>query len=294
VIGDVHDQWEEADDLALQKLGVDLALFVGDFGNESVEVVRAIANLPLPIAVALGNHDAWYSATPWGQQKCPYDRNQEDWVQSQLDLLGPAHVGYTYRSFNHLDLGVVGGRPFSWGGPDWKYGEFYQQRFGVADLADSTARIVEAGLACPQSSLIVLSHNGPLGLGAEPEAPCGKDWQPIGGDHGDPDLQAAIATLKAAGKQIPLVAFGHMHHQLRHTRQRQRQALLVQAGTIYLNAACVPRIQLTPSGALRNLTLVTFAQGAVRRVELVWLGSDLKPVSQKLLYESALPLAAYR
>ena len=35
VIGDVHDQWEAADAEALQRLGVDLALFVGDFGKQS-------------------------------------------------------------------------------------------------------------------------------------------------------------------------------------------------------------------------------------------------------------------
>ncbi|HBE31491.1 MAG TPA: TIGR04168 family protein, partial [Cyanobacteria bacterium UBA11368] len=36
VVGDVHDQWEEQDAGALEHLGVDLVLFVGDFGNESV------------------------------------------------------------------------------------------------------------------------------------------------------------------------------------------------------------------------------------------------------------------
>ncbi|MFN7245444.1 MAG: TIGR04168 family protein, partial [Microcystis sp.] len=39
VIGDVHDQWEIEDNLALEALQVDLALFVGDFGNESLEIV---------------------------------------------------------------------------------------------------------------------------------------------------------------------------------------------------------------------------------------------------------------
>lgn len=43
VVGDIHDQWEVEDGNALKHLGVDLVLFVGDFGNESVEVVRAIA-----------------------------------------------------------------------------------------------------------------------------------------------------------------------------------------------------------------------------------------------------------
>lgn len=48
VVGDIHDFWEEDDGVALQQLGVDLVLFVGDFGNESVSVVRAIASLDIP------------------------------------------------------------------------------------------------------------------------------------------------------------------------------------------------------------------------------------------------------
>lgn len=37
----------------------DLAIFVGDFGNEDVEIVKKVADLELPKAVILGNHDAW-------------------------------------------------------------------------------------------------------------------------------------------------------------------------------------------------------------------------------------------
>lgn len=85
VVGDVHDQWESADAIALNHLGVDLVLFVGDFGNESVEIVRAIASVDLPKAVIMGNHDAWYTASNWGRKKSPYDHSKEDRVQQQLD-----------------------------------------------------------------------------------------------------------------------------------------------------------------------------------------------------------------
>jgi uncharacterized protein (TIGR04168 family) len=295
VIGDVHDLWEPTDALALEHLGVDLALFVGDFGNESIEIVTTIAQLPLPIAVALGNHDAWYSATPWGRQQCPYNRLKIDLVQAQLDVLGVAHVGYGCRELPDLGLAVVGGRPFSWGGPDWKYADFYQSRFGVSDLTDSTTKITAAGLASSAETLLVLSHNGPFGLGENPDSPCGRDWQPLGGDFGDPDLAAAIQKWQAAGKQIPLVAFGHMHHQLRHTRQVQRQMIHVQdhegsqtakTKTIYLNAAAVPRIKSTPQGRVRNFTLVSLDAGQVTDVNLTWLGEDLQIISQEILYQN--------
>lgn len=119
-IGDIHDQWEPADNEILERLGVDLVLFVGDFGNEAVGVVRCITALQLPYAAILGNHDAWYSASDWGRRQAPYDHRHEDRVQQQLDLLGAAHVGYGCRNFPELGISIIGARPFSWGGPTWR------------------------------------------------------------------------------------------------------------------------------------------------------------------------------
>ncbi len=107
VVGDVHDRWEPEDGEALKHLGVDLVLFVGDFGNESVEVVRAIAGLDIAKAAVFGNHDAWYTATEWGRSQCPYDRQKENRVKQQLDLMGEAHVGYGKRDFPELGVTVV-------------------------------------------------------------------------------------------------------------------------------------------------------------------------------------------
>jgi uncharacterized protein (TIGR04168 family) len=271
VIGDVHNQWEADDALALQNLGVDLVLFVGDFGNEAVDIVAAIASLDLPYAAIMGNHDAWYSATDWGLKRCPYNREQEDWVQLQLDLLGDRHVGYTYLDFPSFNLTIVGGRPFSWGGSTWRCDEFYRQRFGVTSFAESTEKIVAAALASKYSNLIFVGHNGPLGLGSSPESPCGRDWEPLGEDFGDPDLSEAIEKTIMAGKQVPLVAFGHMHHHLRHTREIQRTALVNSpTGTIYLNAACVPRIMEVDGFRLHNFSLVELEAGIVTSAKLVW------------------------
>lgn len=115
VVGDVHEAWDGDDPQILQKLGIDLVLFVGDFGNESVATVQSVAQMPLPKAVVLGNHDAWYTASPWGRKKSPYDHRMEDRVQQQLDLLGNTHVGYGKLDFPQLGFTVVGSRPFSWG-----------------------------------------------------------------------------------------------------------------------------------------------------------------------------------
>lgn len=292
VVGDVHDRWEPEDGMALQQLGVDLVLFVGDFGNESVSVVRAIASLEIPKAAILGNHDAWYTATDWGRGQCPYDRQTENRVQQQLDLLGESHVGYGKRDFPELGLTVVGSRPFTWGGSDWKYNDFYREWFGVESFEESTHRIVEAVREATFETVIFLGHTGPTGLGDEPEDPCGRDWKPLGGDFGDPDFAEAIAQTRQMGKQIPLVAFGHMHHQLRHTKKVQRKSVHVSPeGTIYLNAASVPRIIETETHRLRNFSLVLMNNGGISEISLVWVGEDFTVAMEQILYRRTEPLA---
>ncbi|WP_017715947.1 TIGR04168 family protein [Kamptonema formosum] len=285
VIGDVHDQWEEADRQSLKHLGVELVLFVGDFGNESLPVVRAIAGLDIPKAAILGNHDAWHTATDWGRSQCPYDRHQEDRVREQLNVLGEAHVGYGKLDFPELGLTVVGSRPFTWGGSEWKYSDFYRERFGVGSFEASAARIMAAVRQAGSETVIFLGHNGPTGLGDLPEDPCGKDWNPIGGDFGDPDFEEAIVQTRALGKQIPLVAFGHMHHRLRHTQKRLRRCVHVSSeGTVYLNAASVPRIVQTPTDRRRNFSIVSLCAGAVEQISLVWVNQDFRVASEQILY----------
>lgn len=287
VVGDVHDQWEPADGEALHQLGVDLVLFVGDMGNESVEVVRAIAALELPKAVILGNHDAWYSASEWGQKKCPYDRTKEDRVQQQLDLLGETHVGYGKLDLPQFGLSIVGARPFSWGGSEWKNREFYQERYGVTNFAESTARMMQAVAQTAFDTTIFLGHCGPYGLGDRPEDPCGKDWHPPGGDHGDPDFASAIAQTRELGKTIPLVTFGHMHHSLRSTKQRLRTSIATHQDTLYLNAALVPRIIQTNHVRQRNFSIVQLCNQRVVQASLVWV-ADQAVVSEQVLYRQPI------
>lgn len=286
VVGDVHDQWEPEDEEALKHLGVNLVLFVGDFGNESVEIVRAIANINLPKAVIFGNHDAWYTASDWGRKRSPYDHQLEDRVQQQLDLLGKAFVGYGFLDFPELNLSVVGSRPFSWGGPQLINKNFYQERFGVSDFSQSTAKILQAVQNTGHDTLIFLGHNGPFGLGEQPEDICGRDWEPSGGDYGDPDLEEAIATTSSLGKKIPLVTFGHMHHQLRHTKKRLRTSIHQSVeGTIYFNSASVPRIITNPAGEkLRNFSVVAISETEVESVSLLWLDDKFQIISQQMLY----------
>ncbi|MGB0564664.1 MAG: TIGR04168 family protein [Spirulinaceae cyanobacterium] len=288
VVGDIHDQWDPTDNAALVALGFDLVLFVGDFGNESIDVVRCISQVSLPFAAIMGNHDAWYTATPWGRKRSPYDPDQEDRVQTQLDLLGPAHVGYSKRDFAALQLSVVGGRPFSWGGPELKTPAFHHQRYGVTSMTDSGDRIWAAAQATAHNTLIFLSHNGPQGLGEQPESMCGRDWEPKGGDFGDPDLATAIARSHDQGKHIPLVTFGHMHHNLRHRNDRLRDIVVTDAwGTVYFNAASVPRIKAQQGETQRNFSRVRLVDGVVHTIELLWLNNQHQIVENQRLYRGS-------
>ncbi|MBE9009878.1 TIGR04168 family protein [Pseudanabaenaceae cyanobacterium LEGE 13415] len=284
-IGDIHDAWEPEDEAALEFLDIDLALFVGDFGNESVHIVKLIAEMQIPKAAIMGNHDAWYSATDWGISKCPYDRTKEDRVQQQLDLLGEAHVGYGKLDFPNLNLSVVGSRPFSWGGSGWKNERFYRERYGVHSLDESVNKIMNAVDQTATNTIIFIGHNGATGMGDQPEDPCGKDWQPLGGDHGDPDFEEAISRTRDRGKSVPLAVFGHMHHSLRHTKTELRRPIHIDpAGTVHLNAARVPRIIEENGDRLRNFSIITMENGAVTEISLIWLNQNFETVKSDNLY----------
>lgn len=285
IVGDVHGQWSAADSLALQHLQADLVLFVGDFGNEAVEVVREIATVPIPKAVIMGNHDAWYSASSWGREKAPYDRTQEDRVQQQLDLLGEAHVGFSKLDFPQLEVSVVGSRPFSWGGSIWRNSQFYRDRYNIKSFEESTQQIVTAAQNTSQGTLILIGHNGPAELGKTTDSICGRDWKAEGGDYGDPDLTAAIAQVQNLGKSIPLVTFGHMHHELKIPPGQRRKLVEVREQTVYLNAACVPRVIKTDQGSKRSFSLVTLRQGVVQTVSLIWIDQDFAIQSDEVLYQ---------
>ena len=294
VVGDVHEQWEEADNSALEGLGVDLVLFVGDFGNESVPIVRKISQLSVPKAVIMGNHDAWYTASGWGRKKCPYDRSKEDWLQDQLDILGDLHVGYSKLDFPQFNLSVVGSRPYSWGGPEWKNKGFLSDSYQVSSFKDSTEKIMSAVQETSEQNVIFLGHNGPAGLGRDPEDICGKDWQPIGGDHGDPDFSQAIAQSYDFGKKIPLVTFGHMHHRLRHTRSRLRTRVVTNAEqTVFLNAACVPRVIEENGHKLRNFSLVFLDNNTVTDIASVWVDAQGAIATKESLYQEPVLSSIY-
>ena len=118
----------------------------------------------------------------------------------------------------------------------------------------------------------MLSHNGPLGLGAGPTDLWGCDFLEGGGDWGDPDLAAALASARTLGKRVLAVIAGHMH--LRTKTGEARVPRLERDGTLYVNPARVPRIQGGRDGARRSHFRLEIDADGVRASEVI-VASDI-------------------
>ena len=195
------------------------------------------------------------------------------------------HVGFSKLDFPQLNVSVVGSRPFSWGGDTWRNSQFYRDRYNIKNFAESTEQIVTSAKDAVHQDLIFIAHNGPTGLGKSTESICGRDWKEEGGDYGDPDFTEAIAQVKSLGKSIPLVTFGHMHHELKNPRGKRRKIVEVRDKTVYLNAACVPRVIKASEGEKRSFSLVTMKEGEVKSISLVWLDPDFEIESDEVIYQ---------
>ncbi|KAG8459686.1 hypothetical protein KFE25_003138 [Diacronema lutheri] len=253
IVGDVHGQWDEGDASALRELRppVDLCLFVGDFGDEDVVTVESCARseLPFPAASVFGNHDAWFSLDKRKRRpkKAARDYDGQTALDAQRRLFAPRNLEYERRELPELGLTVVGGRPYSIGGPIWP--PFYVEQYGLASQIESADRIGRVATNAQARDLVFLAHNGPAGLGAARDDICGRDWPhrvgahagQSGGDWGDRDLADGIRMARKAGKRVPLVAFGHLHRRLIGGGLRQMVRVDDDAGTVFLNAAQVPR-----------------------------------------------------
>ncbi|PRW59109.1 metallophosphoesterase [Chlorella sorokiniana] len=257
VVGDVHSQWDADSEAALAWLGADVAVFVGDFGEEVVQLVERIAALPQPKVVCLGNHDAWFSLTPNGRRRYARAMLQSSSLAAreayteggstpaiarQLDALGTDHIGYSSKRFPELGLTLVGARPFSKGGKQWSdVADFYEEHYGVGGHQDSALRILDVALGAAEGDCrVVVAHNGPAGLGGRRHCICGVDWTEPEADFGDPDLQEALDMMHAQGVRVPLVLFGHMHSQLKGRGHRNMVEVDPATGTVYINAAVLP------------------------------------------------------
>ncbi|CAD7700927.1 unnamed protein product [Ostreobium quekettii] len=282
VVGDVHGFWNDADELAVKFLmehsGVDLTLFIGDIGNNAnIALVSKIAKLIFPKAVVLGNHDAW---PPKSVPIFSREQNSQNHIVPQLRVLGEAHVGFSSMRVANKPVTVVGARPFTEGGVHvYNMSQFYNELYGMETVDEYTKKVSDLMISAPpDDAIVVMGHNGPSGLGSRRWDICGIDWKQEEGDHGDPDLRAAIDRSAQQGRRPALVTFGHMHEKLsrRVGRSEKRRRVVVEGPhqeTVHLNAAVVPRIRpLGGSGhPAHHFCVVRIERGRVVTAEDVWV-----------------------
>ena len=238
-----------------------------------MRLAKAIRKLPIPTAVILGNHDRGS------------DRTGEV-LRHQLNLLGDLHCGWRMRQWKLSSLGVIGGRPCSSGG-GFRLSQEVLGAFGPITLEESVRRIILAADQVPVSiPLVILAHSGPTGLGSDASSPCGRDWKVPSLDWGDKDLELAITKIRE--KRIPdLIVFGHMHHSLKSGSRSRSTFIKDRWGTVYLNAASVPRYVKDSDGhTLRHLSWVEFIDGKLTYVAHKWFRKDASLAGEQILLEN--------
>jgi uncharacterized protein (TIGR04168 family) len=254
VIGDVHGLFDDKDVAYLNASDYAGVLFVGDLGNYrdggDLTVARSIARLTKPTWVIPGNHDAVHLAQLLAEVvRRPnaarlWARRQGRRVAALSDALGPAKlVGYDRFAIEAEGetLDVIVGRPHAMDGGQLSFSYYLSERFGISTLEQSAQRLKTLVDQSTAKRLLFLAHNGPAGLGAARHDIWGCDFLPGAGDWGDVDLRDAIDHARAHDKQVLAVVAGHMHHKLR--GGGNRTWTVQRDGTLYVNAARVPRIQ---------------------------------------------------
>lgn len=263
VLGDLHGFWDDWDARYFGATDYDLLLFTGDLGSgtgsNGVRIARSIGRLDKRALVMPGNNDV--SAAVDIAAELGHQRGLS--VLRKLvgralgEATGQVHpCGYSAHAFEvraHA-FTVVAARPYARGGGELSSADALRDRFGVHDAAEATDRLCALMEQAPTEALIVLAHNGPRGLGPRAADIWGRDFVPEEGDWGDPDLTQAIAHAKAKGKNVLAVVAGHMHLTTRDGRSRASQVLC--DGTLYVNAARVPRIFGDGTGTFRHHVLL--------------------------------------
>jgi uncharacterized protein (TIGR04168 family) len=263
VLGDLHGRWDDWDVDYFDRSDYELLLFTGDLGSGTgeagVKIARSIARLAKPALVMPGNNDVEFQpaiSAEFLHQRGLIDLLDSTALERRRSVSHSsgrvALCGYSLHplTLSCGDLTVLAGRPHSMGGPTLSFPDDLQRNHGIPSLEESTTRLIELVNSVPTRDLIVLSHNGPFGLGSSPTDIWGCDFKEGGGDWGDPDLRAAIDHAREVGKRVRAVVAGHMHLVTREGESRTER--VTTEGTLHLNAARVPRIFAGPEGAIRS------------------------------------------
>jgi uncharacterized protein (TIGR04168 family) len=252
VVGDLHSAWEPEDLGYFNRSDYELILVTGDLGRSRSQdgrrVARSLTHLLPQVLVMPGNNDV--EEYPHIRAELTYRRARADLLadtvepQSASRVPEPARLcGYSLHPLhlNGLDITIIAGRPFSMGGPELSFPEALERLYQVRSLAESSERLRALVDAVSTEHVVFMAHNGPTGLGSQAEDIWGRDFDPLAGDWGDPDLREAIEHASSRGRKVLAVVAGHMHWSLHDRPGSMRRWQLQSQGTLYVNAARVPR-----------------------------------------------------
>jgi uncharacterized protein (TIGR04168 family) len=278
IIGDLHSHWDEVDVLHLGNSDYDLLFFIGDLGGgtreSTLRVARTISRLPKPTLVLPGNNDTWDLAELTAELTHRAGIRRLTQIRDGVDA-GPEPFvrlcGFTAHRLtsDSVDVTLITGRPHSMGGLELSFPEHMLTYYGVDTMEAARQRLRALVDQAETHALVFCSHNGPRGLGDQPEDMWGCDFKPGGGDWGDPDLADAVDYAIGKGHQVLAVVAGHMH--LRTKTGGERPWIRQMGGVTYVNSARVPRISSDGNSVRRHhLALTIDRTGAT--VEERYLG----------------------
>lgn len=263
LVGDLHGAFDPVDASQLDAEEYERILFVGDLGPGTLEgdrkVARAIARLRTPVMVMPGNNDCEHAPeirAELGHQRGLTTLLRQSGASHRSALVGASgdvtFCGYALHPVRvgDVDVTIVSGRPYAMGSSELSFPDALREQFGVDSLAASRDRLVACVDASVTEALVFLAHNGPLGLGASPDAMWGNDFDATSGDHGDSDLRDAIDHAVAIGRRVLGVIAGHMHSPIRGGGLRPWRDR--RDGILYLNPARLPRVVPSETGVRRH------------------------------------------
>jgi uncharacterized protein (TIGR04168 family) len=290
LVGDLHGAFDAEDARYFNRSDYDLLLFTGDLGSgtahNGIQVAREVARLEKPTLVVAGNNDAPFAAEIAAEFKFRARMaalmrvsSESSDEQDGVGLLGYDLRTYTFRGYS---FSVLVGRPYARGGSELFHLAGLEQRYGVASLASSEARLVELVAAAPTRDVLWLAHNGPYGLGGNGTDIWGADFLRDGGDWGDTDLQTATVLSKKSKRVLAVVA-GHMHRTGRarvdpkegaraeRGPAQPRTSVRESEGCLYVNPAVVPRIFASKDGTVRHHMALNLYEHEAPSVRDVWV-----------------------
>lgn len=286
VVGDLHSAWELEDLGYFNRSDYGMILVTGDLGRtrslDGRRVARSLTHLLPEVLVMPGNNDV--EEYPHIRAELTYRRARADLLADTLAESGSPPVseharlcGYSLHPLllNGLPISIVAGRPFSMGGPELSFPEALERLYQVRSFAESSERLCALVDAVSTRHVVFFAHNGPTGYGARPEDIWGRDFDPAAGDWGDEDLRTAIEHARDRGLTVLAVVAGHMHWSLRGDPARHRRWQLQDRGTLYVNAARVPRVFEQDGRSVRqHIRLQLTATGASAEERLIPDGAD--------------------